>query len=316
MRHEWLEWRRGGIGASEVAGIMGLSPWASPWSIWANKTGLTKDSDGSEAMEFGNMAEPMLKAYFEKRTGLIVHGEQTWCEHAEHAWMRCTVDGFVTKDLADKNLGTFEAKTTSQPEWSDGVPVHYQCQAQWQMAVTGTTRCYFGVLHLAFGRPTFRIYEFERDDRDIDQLIATCSTFWHDHVLTGTPPATDGSVATTDALNRATWGDDSDLEDSVEADDVTVALLSQLYEARDHKATMEQRIDELSNELKAYMADAATLTAGVTSKGKPRVLATWKHSTRSTFDRSAALAAFPDLALPPYTTATPTRTLLIKTPKD
>lgn len=36
-RAEWLEWRRNGIGATDVAGILGVSPWASPWSVWADK---------------------------------------------------------------------------------------------------------------------------------------------------------------------------------------------------------------------------------------------------------------------------------------
>ena len=169
-RDDWLEWRRNGIGASEVAGVLGLSPWQSPWSIWAEKTGLIPGAGVTEAMEFGLMAEVMLKQYFEKRTGLYVAGEQTWCAKPGDEWMRCTVDGFVldpevsgrppdTFDLA-ASTAVYEAKTTSEPPW-DEVPTHYACQAQWQMAVTGMPVCWFGVLHIAFGRPTFRVYEFD-----------------------------------------------------------------------------------------------------------------------------------------------------------
>lgn len=32
-RSEWLDWRRGGIGASDVAALCGMSPWASPMSV-------------------------------------------------------------------------------------------------------------------------------------------------------------------------------------------------------------------------------------------------------------------------------------------
>ena len=36
-RAEWLQWRRGGLGGSDIAGVLGLSPWSSPWSVWADK---------------------------------------------------------------------------------------------------------------------------------------------------------------------------------------------------------------------------------------------------------------------------------------
>ena len=36
-RSEWLEARRAGIGASDIAAIMGISPWSTPFQIWASK---------------------------------------------------------------------------------------------------------------------------------------------------------------------------------------------------------------------------------------------------------------------------------------
>ena len=35
---EWLAEREKGIGASEVAAILGLSPWDTPFSLWLKKT--------------------------------------------------------------------------------------------------------------------------------------------------------------------------------------------------------------------------------------------------------------------------------------
>ena len=39
---EWLEWRALGISASEVAVILGRSPYKTPWRLWAEKTGLVR----------------------------------------------------------------------------------------------------------------------------------------------------------------------------------------------------------------------------------------------------------------------------------
>lgn len=203
-RDEWLAWRRGGIGASDVAAIVGLSPWASPYTVWLDKVEGAGDDD-SEAMEAGRMLEPAIGPWFTQRTGLYVLGEQTWCTHIQYPWALATVDGFVAEspesDL-DAVLGGLEVKTTSDSpaRWADdGIPAHYQAQAQWQMFVTATERTWFAVLHAAFGLK-LRVYELERDETDIEFLVDHCMTFWIDHVLAGVPPDVDGHPATTEAL--------------------------------------------------------------------------------------------------------------------
>ena len=37
---EWHEWRSHGIGGSDIGAILGLSKFASPWTVWADKQGL------------------------------------------------------------------------------------------------------------------------------------------------------------------------------------------------------------------------------------------------------------------------------------
>ena len=36
---QWLENRKGGIGSSEVATIVGLNPYETPYQLWLRKTG-------------------------------------------------------------------------------------------------------------------------------------------------------------------------------------------------------------------------------------------------------------------------------------
>lgn len=312
-RTAWLTDRRNGIGASDVAAILGLSPWGSPYSVWADKVGLTPldANTGSEAMEFGLMAEPMLKAYFERRTGLSVHGEQTWCSHPERPWMRCSVDGFVFESHSGSDienaLGVYEAKTTSEPPW-DEVPVHYQCQATWSMAVTSMPRVWFGVLHLAFGRPQFRVYKFERDDTEAALVVGKVARFWTEHVLTGVAPEPDAHPATTEAMRW--WEPETDK--TIEADERMVRLVNELKHARNVMKDAETAVEVRANLLKDLMRDAEVLTHGTTDKGKPKVLATWKTGTRKQFDKTTALAEYPELAEPPFTVELPTRTFLPK----
>jgi putative phage-type endonuclease len=179
---DWHEWRRNGLGGSDIAALVGLSPWASPWSIWAEKVGLVHDDSDNEWQEFGRRIEPVLVRWFEDRTGLHIAGEQMWLEHPDQPWRRCTADGLVfdghvEEPSVELALAGFEGKSTGDPpsKWeADGIPLNYQCQGQWSMGITGLPRWYFGVLH---GRQ-FRVYVLERDDADIATLVAAAEKFW------------------------------------------------------------------------------------------------------------------------------------------
>lgn len=306
-RTDWLAWRRSGIGASDVAGILGLSPWASPFSVWASKIDDQADDHDNDAMEFGRRAEVMVGPWFTDRTGLTVAGEQARCTHRDDRWKLCTVDGFVldgpNSDIASA-LGVLEIKTTgdSAADWAVEVPVHYRCQATWAMHVTDLPRCWFAVLHLAFGRPRFEFYEFERDAAEEAFVVDACSRFWHDHVATGHPPAVDGHSATTDAI-KAHW---PTAEGSMEADALTRRMCDRI---RAHKATaklIEANIAEAENELRAALGEREALVDGT---GK--VLASWKPQSTARLDGKALKAARPDIAAE-YTTTTTTRVLRVK----
>lgn len=56
-REDWLEQRRHTIGGSDAAGIIGLSKWSSPVSVWADKTGRLPDKPDTEAMRLGRDLE-------------------------------------------------------------------------------------------------------------------------------------------------------------------------------------------------------------------------------------------------------------------
>ena len=314
MTAEWLEWRRNGIGASDVAGILGLSQWASPWSVWADKVGLSEPEDPTDAMQWGLYAERAVGPWFQDRTGLIVAGEQTWCSHPEHDWMRCTVDGFVFESDADyidravcDAIGVLEIKTTgdSADSWAEQIPTHYQCQAQWQMAVTGLDRVWFAVLHAPFGRVRFEVYELERDEADIATLIDTAGAFWRDHVLTGTPPPSDGKEATTRALGEA-WDDTTD--EAVELDDrIVAALLPKLTEIKQAIKELEADKAEMENEIKAALADHEL---GTVDGWK----VSWKSQTRTSIDTKPLRAEMPEVA-EKFTNESTTRVLRITQPK-
>lgn len=197
-RPAWLERRRQGVGASDVAGILGISPYASPFSVWGEKVGLLGEEPSNEVMEAGRWLELAIAPWFTSRTGLHVAGEQTFVE-AGDGLAFCTLDGFVTEaptpSLVDP-LGNLQIKTAGFGKKWDPIPAHHQAQCQWEMYVTGLEREWLAVL---MGR-RLDVHLLERDEGDIAFIKSRVDRFWEEHVLTGTPPATDGHDATLRAL--------------------------------------------------------------------------------------------------------------------
>ena len=271
-RAEWLEWRKQGIGASDIAGILSLSPWASPWSVWADKSGLLPDSPSNGPQEYGKRAEPMIRQWFEDDTGLTtLAGEEVWVSNPDKPFIRATPDDVVgesaTSPLADA-LGGLEMKAElGRSRWLE-IPSHYQTQGQWQMAATGWDRVWFAVLH-GF---SFETYVLERDQSDIDFMVKRAEQFWTDHVLTGDPPPVDGHDATTEAL-AVVYPDARD-----EAADLTdhAETFKALIRAKAAKKTIETEVKSLSNEIRAAMGECHS------AEVDGRAVATLGQQTRKT----------------------------------
>ena len=310
----WHLWRAQGLGGSDVAAVLGLSPWQSPYSLWAEKVGLTpRDFTSNEAQEFGKRAEQMLTRWFQDRTDLIVGGEQRQCVHPDKPWMRCTIDGDVYEGSRHPDsyipLGIAEWKTTgdSEADWAEHIPDYYACQATWNMIVTGTQACWLGVLHMAFGRPRFKVYEFVLHEGDARFITDKCERFWLDHVMTGIPPETDAHEATTKALNNM-W---PDATGQMEADDALVALAFERDQWKQTVEAAEMEVDRINNVFRLALGDATDL------KHNGKNLATWRWGKETTkLDVPALLADHPEFAEIYQTAPTKTRTLRVNPPKE
>jgi putative phage-type endonuclease len=268
-RAEWLAWRRTGIGASDIAPILGLSPWGTTWTVWADKIGLAPEQEPTEAMEFGTLVETLLCDWYETKFDATVNSRQQRTVHPAWSHHLATLDGVA---WLPTEVVLLECKSTSDDEW-DEIPMHYQAQAQWQMHVTGLTDCVFVVLHMAFGRPKIRAYRLGRNDDDIALLIARVNAFWTNHVLTGNPPPIDGTERTTDILRDAWW---PTLDETVEADPALVELVATIPALRAEADAATERHEAARNTIRQACGERTTLIEGYADDGRPLILATWK----------------------------------------
>ncbi|WP_270828769.1 YqaJ viral recombinase family nuclease [Aeromonas sp. QDB20] len=268
-REQWLAIRKLGIGSSDAAVAVGLSPYKCPLSLWLEKTGRKESEDIShkEAVLWGIELEPVLAQVYAKRTGYKVRRVNAVLQHPEHPFMLANLDREVVGH--PDGPGILEIKTASYhsaPQWEEGVPVAYQCQVLHQLAVTGHAWAEVAVL---IGGQDFRIYRIERDEEKIQDLTEREAQFWQ-MVQQDQQPEPDGSR---DAANALSWlfprddGQTLDLSDSPEFNQ----LFGELLRLRQQKEAVEQQESQLKQRLQATLGEA---TAGLFADGK----ITWKRS--------------------------------------
>lgn len=300
-REEWLAWRRQGIGASDVAAVIGLSPWQSPYSLWAEKAGLIEPEADNDAMRHGRYAEHAIAAWWNDNHTLQAAHPQTWCVHPEHSWARATPDGALVEhgdQTFDDAPALVEYKVADFKAWDDEIPLHYAAQGLWQMGVTGKESVVFAVMH---GK-RFAEYELVRNDDDIAWLFQQAEAFWNNHVLAGVPPDIDGHPATSAALG-ARWRARQD--SVIELGPALAGTLDQLAKCKTEQAWYELRRAHLENLVKAALGEHTVGTIG----GK--VAVTWRPQTRRTLDAKAIRARYPRATVR-YTTASESRVFLTK----
>lgn len=297
-RQAWLEARRLGIGGSDVAAILGLSKYKSPYQLWLDKTGRSALEDStSEPAYWGNMLEDIVAKEYAKRHGVKVQRVNQTIAHAEHDWMRANIDrAIINPDIAgnvrikEGKLTTdriLECKTANQylaklwgDEQSEAVPDYYLTQVQWYMGITGASLCGLGVL---IGGQKFRSYQIAFDPELFDMLKDECSKFWYSNVEDDVPPP---PTTFDDVLHR--WSKHTP-DQAVEADQPLIDLVA---EYKDLNKTIKAADDELSAlklQICSRIEDAEMIIAD------DKRLATFKYQERNTLDSKALKAAHPDL---------------------
>lgn len=251
----WHAFRRKGVGASDIGALLGLSKWSSPMSLWCEKLGLLPPSEETQRQRIGKRMETVLAAEFQDETGLTLAGEQTWLTATEWEIARCTIDAAVvppTPRGVDPNLsdflGPWEAKTSGMRKW-DEIPPAYLAQIQWQMYVMGAQRAWLTVMFSGWNIETSTV---DRDQDDIDFMVARAKEFWH-LVETETMPEIDGSDATTDALShlypKHIEGRTVDLS-------AMAAKVAHLLDLKEEAKRIKDETKELNNEVRAAIGDA------------------------------------------------------------
>lgn len=281
LKHEdWLLLRRQGIGGSDAGAICGLNPFSTPFSVYAEKLGLTKEKEESEAMRIGNDLEEYVAQRFTESTGKRVKKCNYVLQHPKYPWMLADVDRLIVGE----NAG-LECKTTSAFNKTDftkaDIPPQYYVQCVHYMAVTGADRWYLEVVVLGLGAYNFVI---ERNEEEINSLIQIEQNFWVDNVMARVEPEVDGREQTSEAIK--------DIYIPVEGQSVDLLpygdLLDEYQELKSQISTLETRKEQIKQELQVYMANA---TEGFTGP----YTVSWKEQVKNSIDTKRLKAEYPEI---------------------
>jgi putative phage-type endonuclease len=308
---EWLIARRKGIGGSDAAASIDMSPWMSAFELFLDKRNerLPSIEENVEPKRWGQILEPAIRDEYGRRTGLVVE-RVPMLRSVTHPFMLANLDGIVRETGAHALTPSgriVEIKTARTAEgWgedgSDAVPLHYQLQCQHYMHVTGFQTTDVAVL---IGGCDFRVLHVLADPELQEMLVAAEAEFWNRVLHNDPPPPRD--------LNdvRLRWGHLASRAGALIASPDEVLAVSMLREKNALIKEIETSRDQLKMVLMQRLGEAGSDSLLDADDG--RLLLTWKLGNGPTgFDKDQFALDHPELFQKYVRPGKPTRRFLVK----
>ena len=171
------------IGGSDIAAILGISPWKTATDLWLDKIKpRVEDGRNAVAKRRGTRLEPYILDMIREEHGLEVAARGQRYIDAEVPYFASEIDAEFAVDGQIENGEIKTAHPFKAKEWgeedTDALPVHYTAQVQWGMGITGRARCRVFVLIA----DDLRSYVVERDDEIITGMRQRAQEFWTNYV--------------------------------------------------------------------------------------------------------------------------------------
>lgn len=258
----WLELRKAGITATDMTAVMGVSPWKTPFALYAEKTGQFQPEPVGEAAHRGLILEDAVATWWESQhEGKKLRRSNGVLRLKDVPWAMCSIDRMVQGE--DHIV---EIKTSASPLWRIGIPEFVQVQCQWQLLISGFEEMTVAAL---LGGLVFR-EETVKADRNLQTEMFRKAELFREAIENRTAPALDGRdsdiLAAIKPQESEEWAQADDGLDRV------AALYSQtLYESK----LLDQELGNLAISLKEAIGERQGIV------GNTGWLATWRQNKSS-----------------------------------
>jgi len=258
---EWLELRGKGIGASDIPAIIGISPYKTPYQLWAEKRGEVKPSPMGPAAQRGVLLEDSVAKWYEQEKNVKVRLSNGVVRLKKHPWAMASLDRTIVG-----TDGLLEIKTSASPRWTlYPVPPEVVAQVQWQMMITGAPWVDVAAL---LGGLSFRCERVEESKEYQRELFAKARDFM-DCLESGRAPAVRGSDSDYFAKINQQKSDDWVLADSG-----AERLAVEYREAAEEERLASEKMQDIAMAIKELIGEKV----GIVGRGWE---ASWKQNKPS-----------------------------------
>jgi putative phage-type endonuclease len=190
----WLDWRKHGVGGSEVSSVVGANPYKSVTTLLNDKIA---DLDGTagepyenEAMAWGKKYEPQARELYERLYEVSV--PPVCVLHDEKDFMRCSLDGLRSDDQVvveikccqERNhkkllaIQEIEDPLERQTAFAKALN-YYRYQVLYQLALTGASVCHFVAYNANFqDHKKLAVFELYPEPAEQEKLLDRVTQFW------------------------------------------------------------------------------------------------------------------------------------------
>jgi putative phage-type endonuclease len=282
----WLELRRQGLGASDMAAVMGVSPYKTPYQLWAEKTGMTPEQKVGDAARRGVILEDAVGQYYEQERGVKLRKSNGIVRLKKHPRIMASLD----RTIVGETKGIVEIKTSASPRWSMWpVPPEVMIQVHVQMGIVGAEWCDVVAL---LGGLVFKIERVEFDAQLWAEIQRSAMLFL-EAIDTKTPPQLEALDAQAYAIATPQESDEF-----VEADSSLENVYRQLREVNAELHFLEEKKGSLEIILKEAIGNKAGLAgAGWTvywKQARPSQVTDWKMVAQAAGALPSVISTYTD----------------------
>lgn len=136
---EWLTWRRGGLGASDISIITGSNPYSTPLQLWEKKCGYREEETMSAAMRHGVENEARARQWCNENWQLNL--KPLCIEECDNPYFRASLDGydFDQETLVEIKCPVSES-VLDKARVMQFIPDYWFDQLQWQIMLCAPKR--------------------------------------------------------------------------------------------------------------------------------------------------------------------------------
>ncbi len=265
------------IGGSDVAAILGVSPWKSPFRLYQEKTGAYVEEitpAKQRIFDRGHRWEPVVVEMLIDELQDRGHDVQIIARNARYLdryfpYLACELDLELRIDGEEHNAEIKTVHPFAAKDWgeqdTDEIPIYYAAQVMHGLMVKPRRRSIVAAL---IGVDDLRVHQIERDEETIAAIRAKEVEFWRRVQERDAPPP--------ETSDDVKWLYAKDCGIVMEADDDLQAQVTHLAGLKAEAKRIESAAEAAATRIKCAMGHASTLIY------QGRKIASWKSNKEST----------------------------------